>query len=212
MSMVQFDELAGLRAFTRPLSVSDVESCVEVESVFPPQERCSKEKFVYRLTVCPEICLGLFVETPEDEGTPTLIGHVIANRVSHGITDGSMELPQNWSGGKDVVMVDGQVIGNDPNGRKIGVHSLAIRSEYQGKGIGRALMKEYIHFLRGSNESADSVVLITYDRLVRFYESVGFRNLGTSSCTFGGLVWNALVSFPQSSQGIITLILTRFRN
>lgn len=123
-----------------------------------------------------------------------------------------MELPQNWSGGKDVVMVDGQVIGNDPNGRKIGVHSLAIRSEYQGKGIGRALMKEYIHFLRGSNESADSVVLITYDRLVRFYESVGFRNLGTSSCTFGGLVWNALVSFPQSSQGIITLILTRFRN
>ncbi|KAJ9254129.1 hypothetical protein DTO207G8_3706 [Paecilomyces variotii] len=192
ISMVQFDGLAGLRAFTRPLSVSDVESCVEVESVFPPQERCSKEKFVYRLTVCPEICLGLFVEKPENEGKPTLVGHVIATQVSDGITDGSMGLPRNWSGEKGVGMVDGQVIGNDPNGRKIGVHSLAIRSEYQGKGIGRALMKEYIQFLQDSNESAESVVLITYDRLVRFYESVGFKNVGRSPCTFGGLVWNAL--------------------
>lgn len=109
-------------------------------------------------------------------------------------------------------MVDGQVIGNDPNGRKIGVHSLAIRSEYQGKGIGRALMKEYIQFLQDSNESAESVVLITYDRLVRFYESVGFKNVGRSPCTFGGLVWNALVGFSQSSQDLFTLILTRFRN
>ncbi|GAD94193.1 hexokinase family protein [Paecilomyces variotii No. 5] len=184
--------LVGFRAFIRPLSVADVESCIEVESVFPPPERCSKEKFIYRLTVCPELCLGLFVENPENERRPTLVGHVIGNRVTHGITDGSMDMPQNWNGGDETVVLDGEIIGNDSNGRNIGVHSLAIRSEYQGKGIGRALMNEYVRYLRGSAASADSIVIITYDRLVKFYESVGFRNLGISDCSFGGGGWNAL--------------------
>ncbi|KAL1879539.1 hypothetical protein Plec18167_003996 [Paecilomyces lecythidis] len=192
MSTVQFPGLLGSRAFIRPLSVADAESCVEVESVFPPSERCSKEKFIYRLTVCPQLCLGLFVENPEAEGMPILVGHVIGNRVARGIINGSMDMPQTWDGGNEAVILDGEVIGNDPNGRNIGVHSLAIRSEYQGKGIGRALMNEYVRYLRSSPALADNIVIITYDRLIKFYESVGFRNLGISDCTFGGGGWNAL--------------------
>lgn len=44
MKPVQFPGLDGLKAFIRPLSVVDVDSCVIVESAFPEQERCSKEK------------------------------------------------------------------------------------------------------------------------------------------------------------------------
>lgn len=44
MKTVEFRGLAGLKAFTRPLSVEDVDSCVDVENAFPEQERCSKEK------------------------------------------------------------------------------------------------------------------------------------------------------------------------
>ncbi|KAE8160793.1 hypothetical protein BDV40DRAFT_313587 [Aspergillus tamarii] len=89
MDTVQFPGLAGLKAFVRPLDMSDLDSCVEVESAFPEQERCSREKFIYRLTVCPDICLGLFVE---NSGQVELVGHVIATRVpGNRVTDGAME-------------------------------------------------------------------------------------------------------------------------
>lgn len=47
METVQFPGLAGLKAFVRPLDLSDLDSCVEVESAFPKQERCSREKVWY---------------------------------------------------------------------------------------------------------------------------------------------------------------------
>lgn len=44
METVNFPGLAGSEAFIRTLSVADVDSCVRVESTFPEQERCSKDK------------------------------------------------------------------------------------------------------------------------------------------------------------------------
>ncbi|CAG8404854.1 unnamed protein product [Penicillium salamii] len=192
MKAMQFPGLADQKAFVRPLAGSDLESCLEVESAFPEQERCSKEKFIYRLTVCPEICLGLFEEKPQGA---QLIGHVIATRVSaNRVTDGSMEMPERWTGSSDTVTMDNQVIGNDAKGRFLGVHSLAIRSEYQGMGLGRALMNEYILYAGQSIESAQSIVIIAHDHLIKFYESFGFKNLGPSPCAFGGGGWYDMVS------------------
>lgn len=46
----------------RPLTIEDIDQCIALEnSGFPADERCSEEKFKYRLTVCPELCSGLFV-------------------------------------------------------------------------------------------------------------------------------------------------------
>ena len=147
--------------------------------------------------MCRELCLGLFVEKPENKGNYDLIGHVIATRVSSNrVTDGSMEMPKHWNGGHDVVVLDGQVIGNDANGHNIGVHSLAIRPEYQGKGVGRSLMAAYIEYVRSSMESSESIVIIAHDHLIQFYESFGFKNLGPSPCAFGGGGWYDMVSLP----------------
>lgn len=211
MKTVKFPGLTEQKAFVRPLAVSDLESCLEVESAFPEQERCSKYKvsyeqyqkifvprfadkhqFIYRLTVCPEICLGLFEERLQGD---QLIGHVIATRVSaNRVTDGSMEMPERWTGSRDTVTVNDQIIGNDAKGRFLGVHSLAIRSEYQGMGLGRALMNEYILYAGQSIESAQSIVIIAHDHLIKFYESFGFKNLGPSPCAFGGGGWYDMVS------------------
>lgn len=49
---VHFPVLDGLKAFIRPLSVADVDSCVVVESAFPEQERCSIEKVYYKKGLC----------------------------------------------------------------------------------------------------------------------------------------------------------------
>ncbi|GEQ72693.1 hypothetical protein JCM33374_g6380 [Metschnikowia sp. JCM 33374] len=46
----------------RPLTVEDLNSCLELEAKgFSERERCTEEKLKYRLTVCPELCSGLFV-------------------------------------------------------------------------------------------------------------------------------------------------------
>ncbi|KAF3049616.1 hypothetical protein E8E11_001104 [Didymella keratinophila] len=37
----------------------DLQQCILVESAFPEEERCTAEKFGYRLEECSDICLGL---------------------------------------------------------------------------------------------------------------------------------------------------------
>ncbi|EGW32671.1 uncharacterized protein SPAPADRAFT_61741 [Spathaspora passalidarum NRRL Y-27907] len=46
----------------RPLTIEDLDQCIELEKKgFPEDERASPEKLKYRLTVCPELCSGLFI-------------------------------------------------------------------------------------------------------------------------------------------------------
>lgn len=46
----------------RPLNVEDLDQVTALEELgFPPSERCSREKLLYRLTVCPELASGLFI-------------------------------------------------------------------------------------------------------------------------------------------------------
>ncbi|KAI1351354.1 hypothetical protein F5Y01DRAFT_123172 [Xylaria sp. FL0043] len=103
----------------RPLTISDLESCVALENAaFPNLARCSRDKFVYRLTVCPELCMGVFctvvpsnakgweidtlhtahaVETGRDDGAVSvLLAHIVATR-SHDdvVTDEAMECPHD---------------------------------------------------------------------------------------------------------------------
>jgi GNAT superfamily N-acetyltransferase len=155
-------------------------------------------QLIYRLTACPEPCLGLFIEksgNPETE-PPQLIAHVIGNRVSaNRITDSSMSMPEKWQERSEVALdSNGGIIGHDPAGRFIGVHSVAVRTEHQGKGLGRDLMKEYAKYVRDTISPVDSVVLIAHGHLLRFYESVGFKNLGPSPSDFAGGGWYNMVS------------------
>ncbi|KAI1430237.1 hypothetical protein F5Y12DRAFT_11669 [Xylaria sp. FL1777] len=104
----------------RPLSISDVESCVALENAAfaNPAHRCSREKFVYRLRVCPELCMGVFctvvpaktkgweidtlhtahvVETGREDGAlSVLLAHIVATR-SHDdvVTDDAMRYPHD---------------------------------------------------------------------------------------------------------------------
>lgn len=150
-------------------------------------------QFQYRLTVSPENCLGLFIEK---ENKQALIGHVIAtwSPYTH-ITDGAMLMPKDWQSlpQEEPVYAEGELVGNDRSGDTIAVHSVAILPEYQGKKIGRTLMRLYIQRLQKTPSHAKRVVLIAHDHLVPFYESVGFKNQGPSECKFGGGGWIDMV-------------------
>ncbi|KAB8262740.1 hypothetical protein BDV32DRAFT_147288 [Aspergillus pseudonomiae] len=171
----------------------DLKSCVTVESAFVEQERCSEEKFLYRLNRTPELCLGLFIKT---DNTEQLIANVIGIRsLSTTITEGSMKMPSNWQSHSpyDPVIIDGEVIGNDPRGTNIAVHSVAVLPAYQGTGVGNYLVKEYVEYIRNAEIEADRIVLICHDYLIRFYESAGFVNRGLSRCQFAGGGWVDMV-------------------
>ncbi|KAJ5767114.1 uncharacterized protein N7511_004730 [Penicillium nucicola] len=188
---IHIPSLGNTNVFTRTLSIDDLKSCVIVESAFSEQERCSEEKFRYRLSSCPDLCLGLFVNN-EDEKPPTLIGHVIAIRSPYElVTDGSMSMPENWESlpNDEPVFVDGELIGNHKYGDSIAIHSVAISPDYQGKRVGRALVSAYARHLENGSFGASRAVLIAHDYLVNFYESVGFKNLGLSKSSFAGGVW-----------------------
>lgn len=178
------------------------------------QTTCSTNmyfQFIYRLTVCPEPSLGLFIErhgNPKTE-TPQLIAHVIGNRVSaNRVTDSSMDMPEKWQESSEVALdSNGGIIGNDPAGRVIGVHSVAVRPEYQGKGLGRDLFKEYAKYVRESISPAESIVLIAHGHLLRFYESVGLKNLGPSPCGFAGGGWYDMVSSFLLRRGAVLTVV-----
>ncbi|KNG87014.1 hypothetical protein ANOM_004696 [Aspergillus nomiae NRRL 13137] len=180
---LQCPALAGLNAFTRPLTATDLKSCVTVESAF----------FLYRLNRTPELCLGLFIKT---DNTEQLIANVIGIRsLSTTITEGSMKMPSNWQSHSpyDPVIIDGEVIRNDPRGTNIAVHSVAVLPAYQGTGVGNYLVKEYVEYIRNAKIEADRIVLICHDYLIRFYESAGFVNRGLSRCQFAGGGWVDMV-------------------
>ncbi|KAJ5112585.1 hypothetical protein N7532_000630 [Penicillium argentinense] len=189
-------KLDELHPFVQLLSVSNVEDCVEVEKAFPEAERCSRDKFIYRLSRCPELSLGLFTLPIIKAGDPkppaTLVGHIIATRTSGPcVTDKSMKLPSNWQSER-WTFEDGEAVGHEEGGSTIAIHSLAVLEEHQGKQVGSTLMKSYIHRIREA-QIADRIAIIAHDHLVDFYKSFGFEDCGESKCQFGGGGWRDLV-------------------
>ncbi|KAF9893801.1 hypothetical protein FE257_009971 [Aspergillus nanangensis] len=189
-------KLDELHPFVQVLTGSNVEDCVNVETAFPEQERCTREKFMYRLNKCPELCLGLFTLPIIPEGQPkprpTLVGHIVATRTSGpNVTDKSMELPANWQNERMCVQ-NGEVIGHDEDGATIAIHSLAVLPEHQGKQVASTLMKSYIHRIREA-QIAERIAIIVHDHLIPFYESFGFENRGPSKCQFAGGGWSDMV-------------------
>ena len=104
-----------------------------------------------------------------------------------------MDIPTNWQS-------DGQTkadVGHNEHGRTLAVHSLAVLPAYQGRGLGSILMKAYVQRMVES-DIADKIALLTYEKLIPYYENLGFENRGRSSCRFGGGNWNDMVC-PWSS-------------
>ncbi|CAK7227185.1 hypothetical protein SBRCBS47491_006483 [Sporothrix bragantina] len=198
----------------RPLTVADRDACVVVENACftNPDHRATPEKFSYRLTACPELCLGVFVHTADSEAlvgslssspaTPTssgvMVGHVIATRcTSDVLTDASMGVPKDWRvSAADPASVSSSMpaspLGHQAEGGTVAVHSLGIVPSVQGRGLGTRLMTAYLERMAALSKSGpkiDRVALICQDYLVDYYKKLGFTSNGPSEAQFGGGGW-----------------------
>ncbi|KAI1107017.1 acyl-CoA N-acyltransferase [Jackrogersella minutella] len=211
----------------RPLTLSDVDSCVALEDAAfeHPEHRCTKEKFEYRLSVCPELCLGLFctivpdkaedfeistlapahpVETGRDDGAKSvLIAHIVATKSdTKVVTDANMEYPRDFRTKKH----NDTDVGHQETGRTVCVHSLAVHPKLHGCHLGKLIMMSYLQQLKNSGV-ADYCALICQDYLIPFYEKFNFSNMGPSQATFGGGGWHdmtlKIADVPPYSGGIL---------
>lgn len=61
------------------------------------------------------------------------------------------------------------------------IYNIALDEEFQGRGIGRRLIKTLLDQVKGQN-----IILYTHPRTVSLYEKMGFRRSKTALCMFGG--------------------------
>ncbi|KAF6224831.1 hypothetical protein HO133_010025 [Letharia lupina] len=213
------NERNDLHPYVQTLSLSNLESCVALENaVFSELERCAREKFIYRLTTCPELCLGLFSSTPPnspnasiptfstarpaDSASPdlksVLIAMVISTKtMSPTVTDESMDVAPNWK----INLSNTSIHGHREDGRTIAIHSLSVLPAFQGRGLGKTIMKAYQQRMETSG-IADRMALLAHDHLEEMYEGMGFENKGKSDVRFAGGGWNSLTyEFAEHGPG-----------
>ncbi|QUC23392.1 uncharacterized protein UV8b_07633 [Ustilaginoidea virens] len=174
-------------SYMRKLTLADVDLCAALEaSAFPPSEAATREQIEYRLSVCPDICHGLFVREPAASGE-TLIAHALATRSDGSlIREHDMAAPPGW---KAAAAADG---GHQPEGATLALHSLAVTPAHQRRGVGRSLATRYLA-LMARVPWVRRVAILTHESLVPFYQELGFDDRGRSACAHGGVAWNDMV-------------------
>ncbi|KAF5094985.1 hypothetical protein D0Z00_003314 [Geotrichum galactomycetum] len=117
-----------------------------------------------------------------------LIGHVIATKTNaFNVSDSSMEIPELDSYGR-IVSPSNDPRGHHEEGRTIAIHSVVVDPDYQGQAIGTTLLNDYIQRM-STLKHADRFALLAHERLIPFYERVGFESKGVSECKFSGGGW-----------------------
>ncbi|KAI1755228.1 acyl-CoA N-acyltransferase [Xylaria castorea] len=200
----------------RPLTISDLESCIALEraAFANPAHRCSRDKFVYRLTQCPELCMGIYctvvpsntagweietlrtahpVETGRDDGAVSvLLAHIVATRSRDEIvTDDAMDYPRDYKAAKNKNS-DKPRVGHQETGRTLCIHSLAVHPKLQGVGLGKLILKACMQQVKHS-ALADRIALICQEYLVNYYKRFGFSHVGSSKASFSGGGWHDMV-------------------
>jgi GNAT superfamily N-acetyltransferase len=159
------------------------------------------------LAVCPELCYGLFIrgepgstlELPSSipfessasgSEKETLLAHIISTRANGKfVKDEDMAFPSDWKSNPQ----PNDKIGHQPNGKTITLHSLAVSPVFQRSGLGKALMNVYIDQFKKSG-GVERISILTYDRLVPYYNKLGFTHYGKSTSEYAGVAWHDLVS------------------
>jgi ribosomal protein S18 acetylase RimI-like enzyme len=153
----------------REASISDLNRCYEIESTaYAGDEAASREKIGKRIEVYPE---GFLVLEFEDE---------IVGLINSGATDHVQLSDEAFK----------ELVGHDPNGKKIVIMSVAVHPDFQRKGFAGKLIIEFIDKMKAMEKS--EIYLICQTGLIDMYSSYGFEYIGVSDSDHGGLHWHEM--------------------
>ncbi|KZS93426.1 Mss4-like protein [Sistotremastrum niveocremeum HHB9708] len=77
---------------------------------------------------------------------------------------------------------------NDPTGRSVCIHAVAVSPPFRKRGVASALMRNYVERMQ-TEPDVDRLLLICHDDLVQFYEQCGFKYVGKSHVVHGARAW-----------------------
>ena len=154
----------------RPVRPSDLAAVTGVEAVcFPAAEAATEESLKARIAAFPEC---FFVA--ESDGT--IIGFINGCATdSETIHD---EMYENSACHK-------------PDGAYQSIFGLDVIPDCRFQGIAAALMNHMIEDAK--KKGRKGLILTCKDRLIGFYETFGYRNLGVSESVHGGAVWYDMI-------------------
>ncbi|SLN73416.1 Acetyltransferase (GNAT) family protein [Roseovarius albus] len=146
---------------------ADAQRCFEIETVaYEGDEAATLEKISKRIEVYPDGFLIL-----EERGE--IVGFI------------------NCGCAHEVEMSDEdfkELVGHDPDAPNVVIMSVVVDPAYQGKGLSRALMVEFVGRMKRMGKS--TIHLICKDHHVPFYERFGYSYLQPSTSDHGGMTWH----------------------
>lgn len=154
----------------RNAQIEDLDEISAVESkCFPPNEAASKESLKERLEVFP----NHFWLLERDGKLVSMVNGLVSD--SEVLTDEMYE--------------DAHL--HQEDGKWQFLFGVETDPDYQGKGYASILMKEVIKDC--VNDSRNGIVLTCKEKLIPFYESLGFTNQGISKSQHGGETWYQMI-------------------
>lgn len=155
----------------RNIRKDEIEQAVAIEQIcFPPNEACSEKNMKDRITTAPELFLVAL-----DKETRKIAGFL------NGIATDEYRF-------RDEFFTDASLHKSD--GKNIMLLGLDVLPEYQGQGLGRELVYQYLR--REREKHRREVILTCLKSKVKMYKKFGFIDRGVADSTWGGEEWHEM--------------------
>lgn len=154
----------------RTANLDDLDKITFIEaSCFPEKEAASKESFKSRIETFQE---SFFVGVIDGEMVSMINGCVTNSKTIY-----------------DELFHDASLHNKDNDYQA--VFGLCTLPQYQKQGLGEMMLCFLIE--TAQERGKKGVILTCKEKLIRFYEKIGFENLGISKSTHGGEVWYDMI-------------------
>jgi ribosomal protein S18 acetylase RimI-like enzyme len=158
----------------RTIRPEEADEAAEIERIcFPPNEACTKEHILERISVASE---QFFVAIEKETGK--IAGFL------NGICTDEMVF-------RDEFFTDESL--HDPKGKNVMLLGLDVLPEYRKQGLARELVWNYCR--REEEQGRKRLVLTCNASKVKMYRKFGFRDLGESASEWGGEKWHEMDIF-----------------
>ncbi|AXI63007.1 GNAT family N-acetyltransferase [Pseudomonas kribbensis] len=154
----------------RHVTAADLDRCYAIEILaYEGDEAATREKIATRIATWPD-------------------GFIVAE------VDGQVAGFINSGAAFEVQMSDEafkELIGHDPAGPNVVIMSVVVHPDYQGLGLAKRLLGEFIERMRAQGKA--TIHLMCKERHIPLYAGFGFAYIKPSESDHGGMAWHEMI-------------------